>query len=493
MQNSKKPKHNVVIAGGGPTGLTLGAELQLAGVDVAIVERRATQELPGARGGGMHPRTLEVFDQRGIVDRFLSQGKPVQALGFNMAHLDMSDFPTRYPYSLALWQNHIERILAEWVEQLGVMIYRGCEVVGFTQDDNSVAIQLSDGSALQAEYLVGCDGGRSAVRKAAGIEFPGSEATLSWLIAEFEMREEPAWGFREDANGSHGIGKVEESGRVRVVLTEAELQTDTDPSWHDFKQALASVYGTDFGAHNPTWLSRFTDMTRQAVAYRDRRVLLAGDAAHVHPPIGGQGLNLGVQDGMNLGWKLAQVVKGTSPESLLDTYHAERHAVGARVLKGTMAQSALRRRDGRTRALSEYVNQFTKMNEVRKSLVAELSGLGVRYELGDAHPLLGTRIPDLDLITFDGEIRMFSLLHSARPAVVNFRERGGFDITPWRDRVQWVDARCTAAWELPAVGTLATPGAVLVRPDGYVAWASEDNWDGLEEALIRWFGARVVA
>ena len=345
--NVAMTKHAVVIAGGGPTGLMLAGELALAGVDVAIVERRESQDLAGSRAGGLHSRSIEVLDQRGIADRFLSQGRLHPVVHFHVP-LDITDFPTRHPYVLGLWQNHIERILAEWVGELKIPFYRGRDVTGFAQDHTGVDVALSGGQSLRANYLVGCDGGRSVIRKVAGIEFPGWDPTTSWLIAEFETAEEPKWGFHEDAFGIHAIGKTE-SGGARVVLVERQVGSGSEPTLQDVSEALIAVYGTDFGIHSPTWISRFTDMTRQAAAYRDRRVLLAGDAAHVHPPVGGQGLNIGVQDAVNLGWKLAQVVKGTSPESLLDSYHAERHPVAARALRSTMAQVALRRTDDRTR------------------------------------------------------------------------------------------------------------------------------------------------
>ena len=444
--------HAVVIAGGGPTGLMLAGELALAGVDVAIVERRASQDLVGSRAGGLHSRTIEVLDQRGIADRFLSQGQVHPVVHFHMIPLDISDFPTRHNYVLGLWQNHIERILAEWVGELAVTIYRGREVTGFAQDDTGVDVALSDGQSLRAEYLVGCDGGRSLIRKAAGIEFPGWDPTTSWLIAEVEMAEEPKWGFHQDALGIHAIGKAENGGSVRVVLTEPQLRLDSEPTLRDVSEALIAVYGTDYGIHSPTWISRFTDMTRQAAAYRDRRVLLAGDAAHVHPPVGGQGLNIGVQDAVNLGWKLAQVVKRTSPESLLDTYHAERHPVAARVLRNTMAQVALRRTDDRTKALGDTVSELLGMDEPRRRLAAEMSGLGIHYDLGEGHPLLGRRMPDLDLVTANGPLRVFTLLHDARPVLLNLGEPGGFDITPWADRVQLIDAKYVGTWELPALG-----------------------------------------
>jgi 3-(3-hydroxy-phenyl)propionate hydroxylase len=485
-------EHAVVIAGGGPTGLMLAGELVLAGVDVAIVERRASQDLTGSRAGGLHSRAIEVLDQRGIADRFLSQGQVFQVVRFHIP-LDISDFPTRHNYVLGLGQNHIERILAEWVGELAVTIYRGREVTGFAQGDTGVDVTLSGGQSLRAEYLVGCDGGRSLIRKAAGIEFPGWDPTTSWLIAEVETAEEPKWGFHRDAFGIHAIGRVENAGSARVVLTEQQLRLDREPTLRDVSEALVAVYGTDYGIHSSTWVSRFTDMTRQAAAYRERRVLLAGDAAHVHPPVGGQGLNIGVQDAVNLGWKLAQVVKQTSPESLLDTYHAERHPVAARVLRNTMAQVALRRPDDRTKALGDIVSDLLAMDEPRRRLAAMMSGLDIHYDLGEGHPLLGRRMPDLDLVTADGPLRVFTLLHDARPVLLNLDEPGGFDITPWADRVQLVDAKYVGTWELPALGPVTAPTAVLIRPDGYVAWVGDLTQLGLADALTTWFGPPTAA
>ena len=355
-------EHAVVIAGGGPTGLMLAGELALAGVDVAIVERRERQELASARAGGLHSRTIEVFDQRGIAERFLSQGKVRQVAGFSFIPLDISDFPTRHNYGLALWQTRIEPIMADWVGELPVKFYRGRGVTGFAQDDSGVDIELSHGASLRAKYLVGCDGGRSLIRKQAGIDFPGWDASTSYLIAEVEMADEPAWGVRRGEKGVNALGKREDGKGVGVVLVEPLVGKDDEPTLGDLREALIAVYGTDFGVRNPSWLSRFTDMARQATSYRDRRVLLAGDAAHVHAPAGGQGLNIGVQDAVNLGWKLAQVVKGTSPESLLDTYHAERHPIGARVLRLTMAQTALGRGDDRTWALRETMTDLLQMD-----------------------------------------------------------------------------------------------------------------------------------
>jgi len=480
--------HAVVIAGGGPTGLMLAGELALAGIDVAIVERRQTQQLIGLRAGGLHARTIEVLDQRGIADRFLSKGQPSPSVGFHMIRLDISDFPTRHNYLLALRQNHIERILADWISGLQVPIYRGQEVTGFAQDDSGVDVEMSDGQRLRTQYLVGCDGRRSVIRKAAGIEFTGQDPTMSWMIAEVEMVQEPAWGFRTDAYGIHAIGKIEEGGRVGVVLTERQLTIGGEPTLRDLGEALVAVYGTDYGVHSPTWISRFTDMTRQAAAYRDRRVLLAGDAAHIHPPMGGQGLNIGVQDAVNLGWKLAQVAKRTSPESLLDSYHAERYPIAARVLRNAMAQVALRRMDARTKALSDTFTELLGMDEPRQRIAAEQSGLSVHYDFGQGHPLLGRRMPDLDLSTSNGPLRVFSLLHDARPVLLNLGDPGKFDIEPWADRVRQIEVVYDGTWELPALGAVIAPTAVLIRPDGYVAWVGDAARQGLADALTIWFG-----
>jgi 2-polyprenyl-6-methoxyphenol hydroxylase-like FAD-dependent oxidoreductase len=476
----------------------LAGELALAGVDVAIVERRLNQDLAGSRAGGLHSRTIEILDQRGIADRFLSEGQIAQVAGFANVRLDISDFPTRHPYGLALWQNHIERILAGWVGELPVTFYRGREMTGLVQDDAGVDIALADGGSLRADYLVGCDGGRSVVRKAAGIAFPGWDPTTSSLIAQVEMTEEPELGIRRTSSGVNALGKVEyeikngevvyqPGGTVGVVLAESQIGTG-EPTLADLRERLIAVYGTDYGVHSPSWLSRFTDMTRQAATYRSGRVLLAGDAAHVHSPVGGQGLNMGVQDAVNLGWKLAQVVKRTAPETLLDTYHAERHPLAAGVLRNTMAQVALMRVDDRVEALRVTVSELLSMDEPRKRFAGMMSGLDIRYELGDGHPLLGRRMPDLDLVTADGQLRVFSLLHDARPVLLNFGDPGAFDIAPWADRVRLVDANYAGTWELPVLGPVTAPNAVLIRPDGYVAWVGDGTQRGLTDALARWFG-----
>jgi len=491
--------HPVVIAGGGPTGLMLAGELALAGVDVAVVERRPNQELSGSRALGISSRTIEVFDQRGIADRFLAAGQTAQVTGFAVTRLDISDFPTRHNYGLALRQKHIERILAGWVTELEVPILYGREITGFVQHDASVDVALADGESLRAQYLVGCDGGRSLVRKTAGIDFPGWDPTTSNILAEVEMTEKPPYGVHRSAAGMYAFGREEyeikggeiiykEVGPIGVMVTEPDATATSEPTLQDLKELLIAACGTDYGVHNVTWISRFTDMTRQAAEYRSGRVLLAGDAAHVHSPIGGQGLGTGVQDAVNLGWKLAQVIKGTSPDSLLDTYHAERHPVGARVLKNTMAQVALHREDARTLAAREIVADLLKINEPRKHIAGMMSGLDIQYDFGQGHPLLGRRMPDFDVVTASGPRPVFSFLHKAQPVLLNLGAPRAIDIAPWAGRVQYVDATYAGTWELPVLGEVDAPAAVLIRPDGYVAWVGDSSSDGLTEALTTWFG-----
>ncbi|MBV8756628.1 MAG: FAD-dependent monooxygenase [Deltaproteobacteria bacterium] len=467
--------HAVVIAGGGPTGLMLAGELALAGIDVAIVERRVTQEVAGSRAGGLHARAIELLDQRGIAGRFLAEGKAMQVAGFAMIPLDISDFPTRHNYGLALKQERIEQLLAAWVAELGVQSYRGVDVTGFVQDDG-VSVALSDGRTLRAQYLVGCDGGRSIVRKQAGIEFVGWDAATSYLIAECEMTE-PALGMRRDAAGIHGLAPLGD-GRVRFVSAEAEVRHG-EPTVDELRGELVHLYGRDFGARNVTWLSRFSDATRHAASYRAGRVLIAGDAAHVHSPAGGQGLNLGLYDAVNLGWKLARVVRGAA-DALLDTFQAERHPATARTLAITMAAGPLNRGDVRTDALRDMIGEMLKMTEPRRRYAGLLSGLDIAYDLGGAHPLVGRRMPDLDLETPDGPRRVYSLLHDAPFVLVSFGEAIA------DERVRCVTARYDGAWELPVLGAVAAPPAVLIRPDGYVSWAGDGD---VRDAITTWVGS----
>jgi 2-polyprenyl-6-methoxyphenol hydroxylase-like FAD-dependent oxidoreductase len=491
--------YSVVIAGAGSTGLMLAGELALAGVNAVVVERRPNQELAGARAMGISARTIEVFDQRGIAERFLSAGRTAQVTGFAVTRLDISDFPTRHNYGLALRQQFIERILAEWITELNVPILYGREITGFVQHDAGVDVALADGESLRAQYLIGCDGGRSLIRKSACIDFPGWDATTSNILAQVEMTETPPYGVHRSALGTYAFNRSEydivngeivyrDIGPIGVMVTEPNTNATTEPTLDDLKILLIAASGTDYGVHNLTWISRFTDTTRQAAQYRSGRVLLAGDAAHVHSPIGGQGLGIGVQDAVNLGWKLAQVIKGMSPNNLLDTYHAERHPVGARVLKATMAQVALHREDARTLAARDIVNDLLKMDEPRKYIAGMMSGLDIRYDLGEGHPLLGRRMPDLDVVTANGPRRVFSFLHKAKFVLLNFDARTVIDINTWTDHVQVVEANYTGRWELPVVGTVNAPTAVLIRPDGYVAWVGDGTTRGLTEALATWCG-----
>ncbi len=463
----------------------LAAELKLAGVDAVIIERRANQLLDESRAKGLHSRAVEVLDQRGIAERFISAGQPYPSVAFGGVRLDISDFPTRHNYLLGLSQSKFEPILAAWVGELGVPIMRSHEVMGFIQDEHSATVEVSDGQSIRADYLVGCDGGRSLIRKMAGIDFPGLDATISYIIAEVKMDEEPEFGVRPEGGG---IGKAEDGESIGVVVGEKVVKHGDEPSMDELREALAARYGTDFGLRSINWISRFSDATRQAASYRKGRVLLAGDAAHIHPPQGGQGLGTGIQDAVNLGWKLAQVVNKMSPESLLDSYHNERHPVGARVLQNTRAQIVLSKPDGQHVALREIMAELLGMDEPRKYMVGMLSGLDVHYDLGEGHPLLGRRMPDLDLETTDGPMRVFALLHDAKAVLLNLGEANGFDISAWSNRVRLVNATYLRTWELPVLGEVAAPQAVLIRPDGYVVWTGNITDPELLQALITWFG-----
>jgi 3-(3-hydroxy-phenyl)propionate hydroxylase len=473
-------EHAVVIAGGGPTGMMLAAELALAGVDAVMVERRAGPELESSRAGGLQARTIEVLDQRGVGERFVSQGKPLQTIHFPTV-LDIGDFPTRRPYGLGLWQRRFEEILAGWVDELEVQVRRESEVTGFRQVAEGVDVDLADGGSLRAQYLVGCDGGRSVVRRAAGIEFAGWDAASSSLIAEAMVRDESEMGnLHRDEKGTYAMGPVGD-GYARIVVRDEDLTNGAaEPTLADLSAGMIAAWGSDFGVHDARWISRFSDAARQAASYREGRVLLAGDAAHVHTPMGGQGLNTGVQDAVNLGWKLARVVKGISPDRLLDSYHAERHPVAARVLRKTMALTALMRGDERSEALRDTIGELMALHAPRKAMAGMLSGLDIHYDLGEGHSLLGRRMPDLDL----GSQTVYDLLHDARPVLLNLGEPGA--LTAYG--VLTVDAAYDGPWELPVLGEVAAPDAVLVRPDGYVAWVGDGGDDGLADALASWFG-----
>ena len=479
--------HDVVIAGGGPTGMMLGVELTLAGADVLVVERRAGHELDGARARGIGARTIEVLDQRGVAERFVAEGQALQILSFANVRLDLSDFPSRHPYGLALLQPDFERILAGWIAELGVPVLFEREVTGCQQDGESVDVALSDGSTLRTQFLVGCDSGRSVVRRSVGIDFPGMDPTMSFVIAEVDATEEPVLGLRPEGGGIGPLDPSTPGGPYGMVVREQQLHRG-EPDLADLRNALIAIHGTDFGVQEPMWLSRFTDATRQAAAYRADRVLLAGDAAHIHQPQGGQGLNTGVQDAVNLGWKLAQVARGTSPDTLLDSYHDERHPVGAWVQRYSMSFGALALQDQRHQALLQLVGELVELVEPRRHLAGMLSGLGISYDLGGGHPLVGRRMPDLDLVTTAGPTRAFTLLHEARPLLLSFASNSTFDLTPWAATVRLVEASTEGPWELPVIGAVDPPAAVLIRPDGHVAWAGDLADPELPRTLDTWFG-----
>ncbi|WKX71576.1 FAD-dependent monooxygenase [Streptomyces sp. XD-27] len=498
---------DVVIAGAGPTGMMLACELRLAGVDVVVVDRLA-ERTGESRAGGMHSRTLEVLDQRGVLDRFLAVGE-LQGVGhFSGLRLEFDESESRHPYPLMILQSAIERILEEWATELGVRVRWSSEVSGIHQDDSSVAVELrttqttqTAPETLRARYLVGCDGGRSTVRKLAGIDFPGTPATMTSLIGDVELPDLPEdyiWG-RRRPGGDYSVIAFE-PGWYRVITTEHGRSVDRDEptTFEQLRDSLIRIAGTDYGMRRPRWVSRFSDAARQAANYREGRVLLAGDAAHIHFPAGGQGLNMGVQDAVNLGWKLASVVRGQAPESLLNSYHAERHPVGERVLHNTRAQAALARPGAHSDALRDVFSSLIVFDDVNQYLRGMLTALDIRYPTDGDHLLAGRRVPDADLKAPDGATRVYELLHAARPVLLDLR--GSAEVAAaaegWADRVDLVEARSEHDhWLVPAIGEIRAPAALLIRPDGHVAWAANDAPDAsaLRTALATWFGPALRA
>ncbi|MGA8115974.1 MAG: FAD-dependent monooxygenase [Actinocatenispora sp.] len=488
----------VLIVGAGPTGLMLAGELRLAGVDVLVLERRAGRTIE-SRAGGMHARTLEVLDQRGAVAPFLAEGRQLQTGHFSALPLDFSGYETRFPYLLMLMQADAERLLEERLNRLGGEVVRDSTVVDLRQRDDHVEV-LVQGQAgerwLRGDYLVGCDGGRSAVRKLVGIDFPGTPATMTSILGDVELTDPPDRRIFQQRE-EHGTFSVLDFGPDWYRVMAGEYDPVVGPAEQvdveDLRAALIRIAGTDFGMHSPRWVSRFGDAARQADRYRQGRVLLAGDAAHIHYPAGGQGLNTGVQDAVNLGWKLAAVTRGQAPADLLDTYHAERHPVAERVLHNTRAQTALGAPGPHTDALRDLVGDLIGIDEVNRALGGMVTALDIRYPLGDGHPLLGRRLPDLDLEA-PGATRAYQLLHTGRPVLLDLVDTPWLKdcVDGWADRVDLVRADCPAArWALPVVGEVDAVPALLVRPDGHVAWVATDGArddDGLRAALTTWCG-----
>ncbi|NUQ87215.1 MAG: hypothetical protein HOQ43_01940 [Glycomyces artemisiae] len=484
--NKTGTQPQAVIAGAGPTGLMLACELRLAGVDVLVLERDTAPRTVESRAGGLHARTLEVLDQRGLADRFLASGQRRPGAHYAGLPLDLSDLPTRYPFLLFLLQSEVERLLAERAVETGAVILRGTELTGFAQDEDGVTVDLADGSRLRADYLVGCDGGRSTVRRLARIGFPGTPATMTAMLGDVHLTDPPERDVFQERR-EHGSFSVLRFGPdwYRVITNEFDHVRDRDdPVTLDVLSAtMRKIAGTDFGMHSPRWLSHHGDAARQADRYRDGRVLLAGDAAHVHFPAGGQGLNTGVQDAVNLGWKLAAVIRGQAPESLLDTYGAERRPVAARVLQNTRAQTALWRVDDHTSALRETMADLIGIAEVRTRLAAEITAIDTRYPIEGSDDLLGRRMPDLDLE--HGRVNI--LLHKGRALLLDFSGLHGLEAAAagWTDRADLVRTRT-------AQGADFNAHAVLVRPDGHIAWAARTrdrpDLDALKASLTTWLG-----
>ncbi|MFC4042915.1 rifampin monooxygenase [Dactylosporangium siamense] len=482
---------DVIVAGGGPTGMMLAGELRLHGVSVLVLEKE-TEPTKVVRALGIHARTIEIMDQRGLLDRFLALGRKHPLGGFfaGITRPQPDRLDTAHAYVLSIPQTITSRLLTEHATEAGAEIRAGAELVAFNQtvegqdsegqDGDGVDVELADGTVLRARYLVGCDGGRSTVRKLAGVGFPGEASTVDTLLGEMELTapaEELAAVMAEVRRTQLRFGAMPlGDGVFRVVVPAAGVAEDrvTPPSFEEFRQQLRATAGTDLGVHSPRWLSRFGNATRLAERYRTGRVLLAGDAAHVHPPVGGQGLNLGLQDAFNLGWKLAAAVRGWAPEGLLDTYHTERHPVAAEVLDNTRAQMQLMSLDPGAQAVRRLVTRLMDFEEVNSYLIEKIIAIGIRYDLGDGHPLLGRRLRDAPM--HNG--RLYELLRSGRGLLLD--RTGGLSVAGWTDRVDHVvDAAKGVAESVPAV---------LLRPDGHVAWVGADQED-LGKHLPTWFGA----
>ena len=472
---------DVIVAGGGPTGLWLASELRLHGVRVLVLEQDA-EPTPIVRSLGLHARSIEIMDQRGLLERFLALGQKYPLRGSFAGILKPAPdrLDTAHPYLLGIPQNITDRLLAEHAAEAGAEIRRGCELTGLSQDEDGVSAELADGPPLRARYLIGCDGGRSTVRKLLGIGFPGEPATVETLLGEMEVTADPAAiaAANEEVRQTQlrfGLMPLGD-GAYRVAVPAAGVAEDraVAPTLEEFRQQLRAVAGTDFGAHSPRWLSRFGNSTRLADRYRAGRVLLAGDAAHIHPPVGGQGLNLGIQDAFNLGWKLAAEVGGWAPEELLDSYQSERRPVAADVLDNTRAQMELLSLEPGPQAVRRLVSELMDFEDVNRYLIEKITAIGVRYDFGEGPELLGRRLRDVGL----KRGRLYGLMHAGRGLLLD--QTGRLSVAGWADRVDHV-ADVSEELDLPAA---------LLRPDGHVAWVGDDQQDLLSH-LPRWFGAAV--
>ena len=472
---------DVIVAGGGPTGLMLASELRLHGVRALVLEKDA-EPTRIVRSLGLHARSIEVMDQRGLLERFLALGQQYPVGGFfaGISKPAPDRLDTAHPYVLGIPQTTTDRLLAEHAAELGAEIRRGCELVGLSQDDHGVTAELADGTQLRSRYLVGCDGGRSTVRELLGVGFPGEPARVETLLGEVEVDVPPetlAAVVAEVRKTHVRFGAVPLGDGVYRLVAPADgvaVDRTVPPTLEELRQRLRVFAGTDFGAHSPRWLSRFGDATRLAERYRTGRVLLAGDAAHIHPPTGGQGLNLGIQDAFNLGWKLAAEVNGWAPEGLLDSYHAERHPVAADVLNNTRAQTELLSPEPGPRSVRRLVSELMDFEEVNRYLIEKITAIGVRYDFGDGHELLGRRMRDVGL----KRGRLYELMHGGRGLLLD--QTGRLSVAGWADRVDHV---------VDGSEELDVP-AVLLRPDGHVAWIGEDQQELLSQ-LPKWFGAAV--
>jgi 2-polyprenyl-6-methoxyphenol hydroxylase-like FAD-dependent oxidoreductase len=489
----------VIIAGAGPTGLTLATELRRGGADVLLLERRPNRGVDGSRAAGMQPRTVEMLDQRGVADRFLAVGPPSGLGNFAGIRLDYSTLPSRFPCAINILQAETERVLEDIAAEFDVQVQWSTQVTGMRQSSDGVEVSVEGPGGTETvsgSYLVGCDGGHSTVRKLMGVGFPGTDATMVALIGDVELDEPPQQPLFLDRRESGLITAIQfRPGWYRVVTTERERSAGpNDPvTLEELRASTVRVAGTDFGMHSPRWLSHFGDAMRQADRYRVGRVLLAGDAAHIHLPAGGQGMNMGMQDAFNLGWKLAAVVNGDAPEQLLDTYHDERHAVDAETLKVIRAQTVLCDPGPRTTELYDLITHLIGFDDVNSYLSTTLSGLGVQYPMPGEHPLLGRRVPDADISSSNGAQRIYELLSTARPVLLSLSSETDLAISTagWADRIDTVTAHCPSdSWAVPGVGTVSVPSALLIRPDGYVSWVHDGSHDltELRRSLTTWCG-----